>query len=233
MIRIAIVEDEMIYVHQLEEYLEKYREEHDVNFKVTVFSDGSEIIEPYRAEYDIILLDVQMPFLDGMTTAEKIRKKDTEVIIIFITNMSQYAIRGYGVDALDYVLKPLSYFAFEQRINKAVARMKARTKKYVSIPLKSGIQKIEIYQILYLESQGHMLLYHTMTGVLSSSCTMRKEEERFKEFPFCKCNKGLLVNLEHVDSVQNDCIIVHGEKLQLSRLRRKEFMETLANYFVR
>ena len=71
----------------------------------------------YRAVYDIILMDIEMRFMDGMTAAEKIREHDSEVVIIFITNMPQYAIKGYRVDALDYVLKPVSYFAFSQRIN--------------------------------------------------------------------------------------------------------------------
>ena len=65
-----------------------------------------------------------MKFMDGMSAAEEIRKVDTEVVIIFITNMAQYAIRGYAVDALDYVLKPVSYFAFSQRLSRAIGRMK-------------------------------------------------------------------------------------------------------------
>ena len=61
-----------------------------------------------------------MKFVDGMTAAEEIRKMDSEVVIIFITNMTQYAIRGYEVDALDYVLKPVSYFAFSQKLKRDV-----------------------------------------------------------------------------------------------------------------
>ncbi len=75
-------------------------------------------------------MDVEMKFMDGMSAAEEIRKMDTEVVIIFITNMAQYAIRGYAVDALDYVLKPVSYFAFSQRLNRAIGRMKKRDKDY-------------------------------------------------------------------------------------------------------
>ena len=230
MIGVAIVEDEAFYVQQLKKYLHRYKSEHDESIRITVFSDGDEIVESYRADYDIIFLDVQMPFLDGMTTAEVIRKKDAEVIIIFITNMSQYAIQGYAVDALDYVLKPLSYFAFEQRVDKAISQIKQRTKKYISIPLKGGIQKLDVSQIFYLESQGHFLLYHTASGVYTSICTMKKEEERFLGMPFCRCNKGYLVNLEHVVGIQDGCVMVHGDRLQLSRLRRKEFMEALTNY---
>ena len=103
MIQIAIVEDEEIYVKQLTEYIRKYQTERGRSIKVTVFGDGEDITENYRGGFDIILMDIQMRFMDGMTAAEKIRQMDQKVIIMFITNMIQYAVRGYEVDAMDYV----------------------------------------------------------------------------------------------------------------------------------
>ncbi|WP_368735807.1 LytR/AlgR family response regulator transcription factor, partial [Thomasclavelia ramosa] len=92
-----------------------------------------------------------MKFMDGMSAAEKIRKMDTEVVIIFITNMPQYAIQGYRVDALDYVLKPVSYFAFTQRIDRALTRLKKREKKYLTIAVKGGMMKLDLSEICYVE----------------------------------------------------------------------------------
>ena len=107
MIQIAIVEDEEIYVKQLTEYIRKYQTERGRSIKVTVFGDGEDITENYSGGFDIILMDIQMRFMDGMTAAEKIRQMDQKVIIMFITNMIQYAVRGYEVDAMDYVVKPV------------------------------------------------------------------------------------------------------------------------------
>lgn len=104
--------------------MRQYEKENGEAFDITIYSDGDQIVNKYRSQYDIILMDVEMKFMDGMSAAEEIRKVDTEVVIIFITNMAQYAIRGYAVDALDYVLKPVSYFAFSQRLNRAIGRMK-------------------------------------------------------------------------------------------------------------
>ena len=123
MISIAIVGDEEMYAKQLQQFLHQYEEENKEMFDITVYSDGDQIVNKYKSQYDIILMDVEMKFMDGMSAAEEIRKIDTEVVIIFITNMAQYAIRGYAVDALDYVLKPVSYFAFSQRLNRAISRM--------------------------------------------------------------------------------------------------------------
>ena len=133
MINIAIVEDEAMYAKQLQEFLLQYQKENGEVFNITVYSDGDQIVHKYKSQFDIILMDVEMKFMDGMSAAEEIRKVDTEVVIIFITNMAQYAIQGYEVDALDYILKPISYFAFSQRIQRAVGRMKKREERIFSI----------------------------------------------------------------------------------------------------
>ena len=87
MIRIALVDDDPIYTRQLKEYLSRYEASSGEKFAVTCFTDGDGIAFNYRAEYDIILMDIEMPFLDGMTAAEEIRRLDSEVVIMFITNM--------------------------------------------------------------------------------------------------------------------------------------------------
>ena len=112
MLHIAIVEDEERYAAELEEFIRRYGEETSRQISVTHYQDGEDLVEDYRGGFDILLMDIQMKFMDGMTAAEKIREQDQEVQIIFITNRNDYAIRGYEVDALDYVLKPVSYYIF-------------------------------------------------------------------------------------------------------------------------
>ena len=230
MIRVAIVEDEADYRSELTEYLRRYESESGESVEITAFTDGDEIAEGYKARFDIILMDVEMAFMDGMTAAEEIRKADPEVVIIFITNMAQYAIRGYAVDALDYVLKPVSYFAFTQRLERAVGRMRKREKRYLTVPVKGGTQKLDASQIYYVESQGHSLVFHTAAGEVLSSGAMKDMEEKLEDLSFCRGNKGYLINLEHVDGVRDGCALVRGEQLLLSRNRKNAFLEALANY---
>jgi len=111
-IRIAMVEDEAAVREQLMGYVQRYTRQYGTEFSVTEFADGVDILENYRPVYDIVFLDVEMKHLDGMETARRIRALDADVVLIFITNMAQYAIKGYAVGALDYVLKPVPYFAF-------------------------------------------------------------------------------------------------------------------------
>ncbi|MFA9462961.1 MAG: LytR/AlgR family response regulator transcription factor [Velocimicrobium sp.] len=230
MIRIAIVDDEPACVDQIKEYLIQYQNERNVELQIETFSDGDEIVENYQAEYDMILLDIEMQFMDGMTAAQKIREMDPEVVLIFITNMAQYAIKGYTVNATDYVLKPVSYFPFSQRIDKVISRIQRRVKKFIAIGIKGGTVKLYISDICYIESQGHRLIFHTVTDTHVTFATMKEIEEKLKEMDFFRCNKGYLLNLAYVDSVQDGCVIINGERLVISRARKKEFMESLTNY---
>ena len=117
MIRIAVVEDEKESQEQLVSYISRYEKESEKKFEVTVFSDGMDIVENYDPVWDIIFMDIRMKHLDGMQAAEKIRKYDPAVVLIFITTMAQYAIRGYEVDALDFVLKPVAYAQFSMNFH--------------------------------------------------------------------------------------------------------------------
>jgi DNA-binding LytR/AlgR family response regulator len=231
MIRIAIVEDEIHYQEQLIGFLQKFEEEWQEVIEITTYSDGDEFIGKYHAQFDIILMDVQMPLMDGMSAAEEIRKIDSEVVIIFITNMAQYAIRGYAVDALDYVLKPISYFSFSQRLNRAVDRMKKREARYITLKLKSGVTRLKVSDIYFIESQGHKLIFSTKAGEHISSGTMKELEDELSGLHFFRGHKGYLINLEHVDGMNDTCAVVHGEELPVSRTKRKAFMEALSNYW--
>ena len=231
MIKIAIVEDEQMDSVQLQEYLKQYEKEKGEHIEITTFSDGDELVHKYKPVYDIILMDIEMKFMDGMTAAEEIRKVDTEVEIMFITNMPQYAIRGYAVNALDYVLKPVSYFAFSERLNKAISRIKKRENKMLVINLKGGVFRVDVSDIYYIESRGHDIIYFTASGEYVATGTMREIEEKMLPFNFYRGNKGYLINLAHVDGVKDNCAIVKGKQLVLSRSRRKEFMECLAAYW--
>lgn len=230
MIRVAIVEDDKNYAESLKKYIVRYENESDQRFQVTWFQDGEDIVENYKANYDIILMDIEMQFMDGMTTAEEIRKSDSEVVIIFITNMPQYAMKGYEVEALDYVLKPINYFAFSQKIERAIKRMTRRQKKYIQISYKGKMKKLDVTEIWYVEVQDHDLYFHTSEGEFSQRGTMKEIEETLNEEAFFRCNKGYLINLDYVNGVEGSDVLVGEDKVQVSRSRKKEFLDALNNH---
>ena len=217
MIRIAIVEDDRHDREALKKCLNRYEKENQMKFSVTEFQDGEDIVTDYTASYDLIILDIEMAFLNGMKAAEKIRELDTNVIIIFITNMPQYAIQGYKVNALDYILKPISYFSFSESMVRALAKVKTPEKEYITIVLKGGKKKLDVARICYVEVQDHVLIYHTLDGDFETKGTMRDTDNQ-------------LVNLEFVETYQGSDIMVNGDTIQVSRSRRKPFLDALNEY---
>ena len=230
MLRIAVVEDDKTYAAQLKEYLVRYGTEKNQKISVALFPDGEDIVTDYSAEFDIILMDVEMTFMDGMTTAERIREKDNEVVIIFITNMPQYAIQGYKVDALDYVLKPISYFAFSQRIDRALTRVKKKEATYITVAQKGGKKKLNVDKICYVEARDHDLIYHSTKGDIVTKSSMKEAEDTLGGTKFFRCNRCYLVNLEYVEDFRGNDVTVASDVIQVSRARKKAFMDALNDY---
>ena len=204
MIRVAIVEDEAAVREQLAGYVQRCTRQYGTLFEVTMFTDGLEILEEYRPVYDIIFLDVEMPQLDGMETARRIRELDSDVLLIFITNMAQYAIKGYAVGALDYVLKP--------------------------VPVDGGMRRLDAATIYYIESEGHRVHFYTEDGDFSAPGALKVLEEKLAGRLFARRNSGYLVNLAQVSGVQQNTVQVGPHELQISRPKRKAFLAALADY---
>ena len=231
MIHIAVVEDEDRYALQLKKYISRYGTEKNIEFRVTRYRDGDEITEGYTGDYDLILMDIQMRFLDGMTAAEEIRKRDTGVAIMFITNMTEYAVKGYEVNALDYVVKPVEYYAFSRKLDRIMPGLQKK-RTCVTVPIESGVRKLDVEQILYIEIEDHALIYHTSEEAIRARGrgAMKEAEREMQPYGFFRCNNCYLVNLRHVESIGDNNCQVGKETIQVSRPRKKAFMNALVQF---
>lgn len=232
MLRIAIAEDNSRDQEILQSYLSQYQREHGEDMQITVYSDEMSLAEQYQPVYDLLLLDIEMPGLDGMSAAEWIRRIDKEVLILFITNMAQYALRGYQVDAVDYVLKPVSYFAFALKLEK-VRRILAH-RSGVELLLTIGVRelhRLSSLELCYVEIANHQLRYYTTRGEFCSTGSLRELEKRLQGEPFARCNNCYLVNLSHVSGLKKDIVLVGGHELKISRPRKKAFLQALTEYY--
>ena len=227
---IAIVEDDPVVQEQLRQYMDRYFEGRKDRNIISVFSDGDEILEDYRADYDLILLDIQMKRLDGLETARRLRKMDENVYLIFVTNLANYAIKGYAVNALDFVLKPVNYLmlsAILQRVEKLLA---AKEKAFFALPTENGMIRMDVKEIYFVETQKHMSTVHTSKGNYQLRESMKNMEDMLKDYHFFRCNNCYLVNLACVEQVNRNEAMVAGETLVVSRPRYKAFMEALTQY---
>ena len=231
MINIAIVDDDIRSVDRIREYLDRYSGEMARSFNITAFSDGDMIVSGYNHQFDVIFMDVEMKFMDGMSAAEEIRKIDSEVVIIFITNMAQYAIRGYAVQALDYLLKPVSYFAFAQCLNKALSRRDSRGTRSAVLNIKGGTARVDLKDIYFIETQGHTTICHVVNGEYRLLSTMREVEDQLFDLHFFRISKSYLINLAHAENFQGDEVKLGKYSLPVSRMRKKEFLKALTSYW--
>ena len=227
-IRIALVEDDDRHVQKITEYLERYRTEKGLALSVRVFPDGEDIAENYKPEYDLILLDIQMRFMDGMTAAHKIRERDKEVILIFLTSMAGYAIQGYEVEALDYILKPVSYDMFARKLDRAVANVQGNHTHSEVLQLRDGVVKVDAAEIRYIESRSHQMIYHMADTQYEVRGRLDDLEKQLIPYGFFRSNRGYLVNLYHITAIRDDCCVIGGEMLPVSRARKAALMEKLA-----
>lgn len=230
MYHIAIVEDEIEYASEFQDYLQKYEEANDVRFKVSMYRDGAEIAENYEPVYDLILMDIEMPRMNGMEAAGRIREKDSEVVIVFITNLASFAIRGYEVGALDFVMKPVNYYTFSMKITRALKRVKQKEQHSILINLLDGVKRIEIQKIYYIEVQNRMLHYHTSEGEYVIRGTMQSVEQALAPYSFVRCNHWYIVNLRHVREVRKNIVVVGKTELEISRRNRTPFLKELTEY---
>lgn len=231
MLRIAVVEDQTETREDLCRFIRQYAEEHKLQMELRAYEDGADIAKDYTIGRDIIFLDVEMPTLDGFGTAEAIRAVDPNVALVFVTNMAQYAIRGYEVDALDYVLKPLSYVQFCTKLSRAIRRAQQRKGGQVTLQLTgSDLQVLDTGEIDYLETSCRMLHYHTSKGIFSVRASLQSAEKELVKYHFARCNQCYLVNLAHVRGIEDGFVLVGEDRLEVSRRQRAAFMTALASY---
>lgn len=232
-IRVAIVEDDVKAAATLKSHLERYAQENAQQFSIRSFGHPLLFLEPYTADYDLVYMDIQMPLMNGMDAAHCLRKLDPKVALVFITSLTQYAIAGYEVNALDYIVKPINYYDFSLKLTRVLERIPSHEGEDILIPTEVGSIRLTFDSIRYVEVQGHHLVYHTARGEYTQYSSLSKMEPQFEGHGFARCNSCYLVNLHYVEGIRGYTVTVAGEELRISQPRKKKFAQEVAAYMKR
>lgn len=230
MLRIAVVEDDAPTREKLCTLIRDHAVSKGKDLAVTPLEDGSSLLGGALSGYDIIFLDIMLPGLTGMEVAERIRAGDPDVVLVFVTNAAQYAIKGYAVGALDFVLKPVNPYEFLVKLERALERAAQRRQRPITLQTADGVQVLSSRDILYVETRDRKLFYHTTRGCFAVRSSMQSAEALLGSLRFVRCNQCYLVNLRHVQSVQSDFVTVGRDRLEVSRRQRAAFLEAMLQY---
>lgn len=231
MIRIAVIDDENQERETLTKYFSDFQKESAEKFEIDQYDSGEDFLEEKRKVYDLICLDIDMKEIDGIQTAKMLREQGENAVIIFITNMAQMAIRGYEVQAYDFIIKPLNYYSFSIKLRNVIEIIHSRKVKNIVISTNDGTYKISTEDLLFVEVEGHNLYFHTKSRVYKQNAALKDVEHRLEGLSFKRCNHCYLVNLQHVSSVnRQDEVKVGDVWLKISRPRKKDFLQSLADY---
>ncbi len=231
MLKIAIVDDEQSSIDLLRSYLERFQQEQGCTFTLEVFLSAERMMERYQKEYDIIFLDIEMEKLDGINAAKQIREVDDKSILIFVTQMMQYAVQGYKVDALDFMVKPVAYHSFELVLRKALRKIKKDRSEKIVLQLKGSVLVMSQSQIDYVEVLDHYLTYHAECQAYTVKGTISEAERILDPALFFRCNRCYLVNVSKITEIKKGCILIGGQQIEVSRAKQKELLRTVAAYF--
>ena len=228
--KLAVVDDEKKMTELLSDYISRFAEEKQMPVQVSVFHHPNDFLTKYTKDYDLVLMDIEMPGLNGIETARELRKMDARVVLMFITHMAQYAINGYEVEAVDFIVKPVSYPDFAMKLAKALRYVKRNEEKRLVLNTPDSVVHISLGDIYYVEVIRHYLVYHTVSGNYTVRGVLKEMDELLAEYHFVRSNHCYLVNLKYVESITGNLVKVAGDELQISRNKKTEFMMAFTRY---
>lgn len=231
MIKIAIVEDTKDDAKQFKEYIKQYQTENSVFFEIKTFSSGIAFLEEYHSEYDIVFMDIDLPGLDGLEVSHKLRERDNKVVLIFLTNLAKYAIKGYSVNAFDFICKPITYFSFSTMLNRALTKCSFEKGTEIILNDKGVVNRVDVDSILDIEVYNHRLIFHTDSGDFTEWKTLSSIEQEFLSYGFAKGSASQLINLRRVKKLfGSEVDLDNGTVVYLSRSQKKIFAQCFTDF---
>lgn len=207
-LRIAICEDTDPDLRNLKSLIESS----GVNYTLSVFKSGEAFIETFvKGSYDLVFLDVFMGELSGVETAEKIRELDTDVVIVFTTTSEDFTREGYRLNAYKYMIKPVIREDVEESLDLAIVKRDRNLEASLDIVTDGKAISIPFNDIEYVESRDSRSFVVTSSGEEYSINTSLESLEALLSPPrFLRSHRAFIVNLDHVDDVDDDFIMDNG-----------------------
>ena len=237
MFKIAICDDEEIFRKNIYKIIMNYMVKNGLLYEIDEFESGNEFINLgiNMRKYDIVFLDINMDEIDGIETAQEIRKVSNDIFIVFVTAFINYAVEGYSVNAIRYILKNNENFAeliFE--CIDAISKKINHSVKKKEFKFSEGVKNISLELLLYIESKLHKLNFHIMEDKLNTYSLYGKLDEvenELEDKAFLRIHKSYLVNMKHIVGINRyEAMLNNGIRLKISKDRYKSVKEKFVSY---
>lgn len=231
--RILICDDEEIFLDRIYRDVVKILEGLNIGFSISLYQTGKDFLEAYvrNPNVDIVFMDILLGNENGYDIAAKIRERNSKVKIIFLTSVTKYALKGYEIGASRYLLKPIIQSKLKDVLIKSVDEIRKSNSEYIIEKNDTGVYKIFMDDIMYIETYGRNTIIHTKNQEIISYQTMKKHLMRLNSM-FVRCHSGIIANLEYIVEMRKDSIkMMSGDIVPLSKNRKSEVKEAITSYF--
>ncbi len=232
-LKIAIVEDDKTQQENNISLLKKYAEQHNAVFSFFVFDNAFLFLQDFKqGTYDIVFMDINMPGINGLDAAKEMRQIDGAISLIFVTDFAQFAIRGYEVDAYDFIVKPVNLEHLTLKLDRLIPfLMKRKEEKKLRIKTGGGIVAVNLDDIVFIEVKSHDTIIHTQGEENHVSIPLNQLEKLLPPDQFYRSNHCYIVNMKYISSVEKfDVKMATGETLQISHPKKKGLLMSMMNY---
>lgn len=233
MLKIAICDDEKFYQDKIQEILKRYLNKQGLTYEIDLFLSGKSFLKQREntIKYDVVFMDINMEEVDGLQTALKIREYHSETYIVFVTAFINYALEGYKVNAIRYIMKETLENAIPECMKAVLDKMQLRQ---ITFPFTEGEKNLYTDNILYVESRKHKAVFSYLEEEVVHYQVYEKLdqiEEILAPYGFLRIHKSYLINMKHISKINNYIAYLDsGEQLPIPRLRFKEVKETFVAY---
>lgn len=229
MIKLAIIEDTLQDAQHISSLVSSYAKAADIQIEQKRFENALKFLDA-KEKYDIILLDIMMPGFNGMEMAHRLRKFDEDTVIIFVTSMEQYAIEGYSVSAVGFLIKPAKYEQLRGVLDKAIQIVRQKISATIMVKTYTELISVDVSTIEYAEVKGHSLIFHTQKGEIQTKGTLKELIDKVESYNFIRCNNYAVVNARYIRAVRENTVVLPSAELEISRRKKSEFIEAYLRY---
>ena len=236
--RVAVVDDTREDAELLMSALERFGREQNEEMDVTLYDSGASFLRSYEEiRPELVVLDIDMPGINGMEAAHKLRETDENVALLFVTNMRHYALEGYSVDALDYLIKPVEAERFQKAVDKALSYHSLLLKEekeaietivaaeYFFVKAERRYFKVNFSDILFIEGLKDYVILQLNDQRIITRMSLKAIFDLLPKSVFLRVNKSYIVNADHIESFDNNDIFIKSYEIAIGNSYRDDFFE--------